>query len=101
MFCLLHTTTFLILFLTSSTFANLACGDWEPYKDEKCVRVFHDMLAYEDAVKACKLASADAHLLTIRSAEEQEFMDNWLFKTHSVRETLWLGAKFDKVKFFR
>ena len=86
---------FILLFIFAvPILASSPCGDWDPYKDEKCVKIFHDMLTYEDAVKACHLADAEANLLSIRSTEEQEFAENLLFKVHKVVNPLWLEAKF-------
>src|SRR5699024_2773487 len=89
----------LICLTATPILAITPCDDWDPYKDEKCIKIFPDMLKYEDAMKACHLASADASLLSIRTAEEQAFMENLLYKTRKVVNPLWLEAKFDKVNF--
>ena len=82
--------------IVTSTLGESYCGvDWTAYKDEKCIKVFHDMLSYEDATKACHLAAKDASIITIRSAEEQKFIANLLFQKHKVHDPNWLGAKFD------
>ena len=89
--------TSVLLAATPILASDSPCGDWIQYKDEKCVQVYHDMLSYDEAVKACHLASVDSSLLSIRSGEEQDFMLNSLFKTNNVLETVWLGARFNKV----
>ena len=86
-----------VFLLATTTFANSPCGDWDPYLDEKCVKVFDDMLTYEDALKACHLAATDASLLSIQSTEEQVFMEHLLYDILAIHDPLWLGAKFDKV----
>ena len=94
----LNVFTFVLVCVTPGFADASPCGDWDLYKDEKCIKVFADTLAYENAVKACHLVAADATLLTIRSVEEQTFMENLLFQTHKVHDAVWLGAKFDTRK---
>jgi hypothetical protein len=64
------------LFVLDKTIAaDLPCGDWEPYKDEKCFKIFDSvgLRTYEDAQKACHQQENSSSLVSIRSLEEQEF----------------------------
>ncbi len=44
------------LFLDELIAADSPCGDWEPYKDEKCFKIFDKvgLQSYEDAEKTCQ-----------------------------------------------
>src|SRR5699024_217721 len=46
-------------------------------------------------IKACHLVSADSSLLTIRSREEQSFVENLLYRMHQVVDGAWLGLKIN------
>jgi hypothetical protein len=52
-----------------------SCGDWKPYKDEKCFKIFDSvgLQTYNDAEKTCQQKESSSSLVTIRSLEEQEF----------------------------
>ena len=88
--------TFLLLY-TTPTYGDNLCGDWDQYKDEKCIKVLNGTLKFDDAIKACHLVAPEANLLSIRTAEEQVFTENLLFQKLKVHDTIWLGGKFDKV----
>ncbi len=72
------------------------CGDWEPYKEEKCFKIFdkEGLQTYTDAEKTCHQQESSSSLISIRSFEEQEFISNLLFKTHKVVDNIWIGAKY-------
>ncbi len=76
------------------------CGDWEPYKEEKCFKIFDKvgLQTYEDAEKTCHQQEHDSSLITIRFSEEQEFISN-LFKTHKVANDIWIGVKYTNNKY--
>jgi hypothetical protein len=80
--------------------ADSPCDDWEPYKDEKCIKIFDKVAAQEDAVKTCSQLESSSTLITIHSEEEQNFLSNLLFKVHKTVENVWIGAKYtsNKVK---
>jgi hypothetical protein len=80
--------------------ADLPCGDWEPYKEEKCFKIFDKvgLQTYEDAEKTCHQQDNSSRLISIRFREEQEFITN-LFKTHRVVDNVWIGAKYIINKF--
>ncbi len=73
------------------------CGDWQQYKDEKCVKILgaDKILSFDDAVKACLQADNGSYLLTMHSKEEQDFISEFLFKTNKIVENVWLGLKKD------
>ncbi len=77
------------------------CGDWEPYKDEKCFKIFDKVgfQNYEDAEKTCLQQENSSTLVSIHSLEEQVFFSNFLFKTHNIADTVWIGAKSSSNKF--
>ncbi len=43
--------------------------------------------------KACLRAGNGSYLLTMLSKEEQEFISEFIFKTHKMVENVWLGLK--------
>jgi len=79
--------------------ADSPCGDWEPYKDEKCFKVFDNIVIEEEAKKTCSQQETSATLVTIHSKDEQDFLSNLLFKTHKVVDAVWIGAKYSINKF--
>ncbi len=73
------------------------CGDWEPYKEEKCIKLFDksNLQSFVDAEKTC--ASNDSKLINIHFHDDQTFLENYLFTKKSVVDYVWLGAKNDSV----
>jgi hypothetical protein len=71
------------------------CGDWQQFKDEKCVKIVgaEITLSFDDAEKACLQADNGSYLLTMHSKEEQDFISEFLFKTNKIVENVWLGLK--------
>jgi len=78
---------------------NSPCEDWEPYKDEKCIKIIDETQPYDNAIKTCQKQENSSSLISIRSLEEQEFFSNLLFKTHKVVDAVWIEAKFSSNKF--
>jgi hypothetical protein len=71
------------------------CGDWESYKDEKCLKIIDETLrTYDDAEKICNQQENSASLVIIRSKDEQDFLSNLLFNTHKVLDNVWIGVKY-------
>ncbi len=79
--------------------ADSPCGDWEPYKEEKCFKVLDEVGAEEEAEKICRKQENRSTLITIHSKDEQDFLSNLLFKSHKVVDTVWIGAKYSSNKF--
>jgi hypothetical protein len=78
------------------------CGNWTPFKDEKCVKIMDGTsLSFDEAVKMCasEAAGSDVFMPTIRSPEEQAFFFDFLFNKKKVVDNVWLGAKFQDKKF--
>jgi hypothetical protein len=80
--------------------ADSPCGDWEPYKEEKCFKIFDKagLQSYEDAEKTCQQQENGSSLITIRFLEEQKFISN-LFKTQKVANDIWIGVKYTNNKY--
>jgi hypothetical protein len=78
------------------------CGDWEPYKEEKCFKIFDKLglQTYEDAEKTCHQQdnSSSSSLISIRFQEEQEFISNF-FKTNKIADNVWIGVKYTNNKY--
>jgi hypothetical protein len=79
--------------------ADSPCGDWDPYKDEKCFKILEKVGNEEVAENTCKQEESSANLITIHSKDEQDFLTNLLFKTHKVVDAVWIGAKYSSNKF--
>ena len=45
------------------------------------INILHQMATFEDAAEKC--GQLDAHLVTIESQEESDFVNNWLFASTS------------------
>jgi hypothetical protein len=76
------------------------CGDWEPYKEEKCFKIFDKvgLQTYEDAKKTCNQQENGSSLITIHFSQEQDFISN-IFKTHKVPNDVWIGLKYTNNKY--
>jgi hypothetical protein len=63
-----------------------SCGDWKPFKDEKCFKIMDKagLQTYDNAIKTCKQEDQTSNLLSIRSLREQEFLNKFLFVTNEV-----------------
>lgn len=74
--------------------SELACGDWTPYKDEKCIKIFDEpgLINYADADQFCQ-TTAEANLITIGLQENQDFILEFL-QSQNVVDNVWLGLKF-------
>lgn len=70
-----------------------SCGDWESFKDEKCVKLLDNIETHDGAVELCKKQVATATLVSILSTEEQDFLENYIFKKRGAQNSVWLGAK--------
>jgi len=75
------------------------CGDWEPYKDEKCFKVLRKYGSEEEAEKICNQEENSATLIIIRSKDEQDFLSKLLFHTHKVVDNVWIGVKHTSNEF--
>lgn len=53
------------------------------------------MANWDDAVKACAFLDSDSNatLAMIKSKEEQDFIEDYLFNQKNVIENVWIGAK--------
>lgn len=74
-----------------------SCGDWEPYREEKCFRVIENAntQSFSDATKTC--ATYNSRMITIGSKNEQTFLENYLFNKKAIVDNVWLGGKNDSV----
>jgi hypothetical protein len=86
--------------LDESIAANSPCGDWEPYKEEKCFKIFDKagLQSYEDAEKTCQQQENSSSLISNRFQDEQEFISNFL-KTNKIVDNVWIGLKYDGKKY--
>jgi len=73
--------------------SNISSDKWIAFKDEKSFKLFDSLENYENAKILCKKAHNSATLVSIRSKEEQEFLESYLFKTSGAIENVWIGAK--------
>lgn len=75
------------------------CDDWVAYKDEKCLKIFAErgLQTYENAKAICALSHENANptVLTIHSQDQQNFIENLLFKVNKVVNPVWIGAVLD------
>lgn len=68
---------------------------WIPYQDEKCVKLFPDRVTRDQAEVMCNDQSSDLSiptLVTIKSADEQQFLVEYVSKTSEFTD-IWIGAK--------
>jgi len=70
------------------------CGNWQSYRDEKCVKLLdtESFVTFEDAVKLCSQID-NSELLTIHSKREQDFISEYLFENHKLKNGVWLGLR--------
>lgn len=90
---------FFVLFLFSFTgevFPDNTCdGDWKPYKDEKCLKVFDTagLVSCEEAESFCK-QKYGANLVSIGVKDKQKFLENFL-KSQGIVDYVWIGLKYE------
>lgn len=70
------------------------CGDWEKYKEEKCIKLFKNVStqSFDDAKKICA-ENEGSKLVTIHYHEKQTFLEEYLFTKNHAVDNVWLGAK--------
>jgi len=71
------------------------CGDWQTYREEKCIKIIDEekLVTFEDANKSCSQIDNSSGLITIHSKEEQDFISEYLFKTHKLVDNVWIGLR--------
>lgn len=87
------------------------CGDWIPYKDEKCFLILDNTCrTFDDAINSCQALHVDKTgdneqdnkpiLPIIESQEEQDFLVNYLFGSSNQPRSnaFWLGARFNSLE---
>jgi hypothetical protein len=79
--------------------ADSSCGDWEPFSDEKCFKVFDKvgLQTHDEAERICR--EDESNLLRIHSLEEQKFLNEFIFNKSKIVDNVWIGAKFIDQKF--
>ena len=77
------------------------CGDWHQFKDIKCIQIADkdNLHNFEDSEKICSQMDKTSTLITIHSAEEQEFINEYLFKTNKIVDNVWIGLKYNNNAF--
>lgn len=79
---------------------NLCGNDWVPFGEEKCYRLVSEQIAtWQKAKEICEsLGDGDENgtLVMIKSKEEQDFIEDYLFNLRNVIENVWIGAKRSK-----
>jgi hypothetical protein len=72
---LLKIESYSFIFLDSYSSYSL-CGDWEIFKEEKCIKIFdaEKLVTFEEPIKSCTQMDNNSELLTIHSKEEQDFV---------------------------
>lgn len=87
---------FIVLFLKLVAFANSSCKKgWQKFENEKCYKLFNDFLTWDEAIAKCQSLEnvSNSTMLTIKSVEEQDFIQKWLFIQKEVSDNVWLGAR--------
>ncbi len=74
------------------TAAETDCGDWEPYKDGKCIKLITSLQSFFDAEKTCS-SNEESKLISIHNQDEQKVLENYLFKKRTLVDNIWLNAK--------
>lgn len=92
-----------IFLVVKSVPIDTICGpNWVKYADEKCYRLVKELVSWNDAVKVCEnidgalnqtVTSANkTSLATIKSEEEQAFIQKWLYEEQLIYDFVWIGA---------
>lgn len=97
---MMHKVLFsLVLFLAlnavfGESFAEPACDSgWTEFGDEKCYYVVPKLMTWEEANTACKGASNGSRMVAIKFKDEQDFIEDLLFKKQKLVDNVWIGAK--------
>lgn len=92
-----------IFSVVKSTPIDTICGpNWVKYADEKCYRLVKQLVSWNDAANICEsingalnqtVTTANKTILaTIKSEEEQAFIQKWLYEKELIHDFVWLGA---------
>ncbi len=75
-------------------------GGWVAFTDEKCFKLVNQLVTHEEAEQICNneaRASPASNLLptlvSIKSLEEQQFLERYLFVESGAVEPIWISAK--------
>ncbi|KAH9395941.1 hypothetical protein TYRP_020356 [Tyrophagus putrescentiae] len=55
--------------------ANNVCGDWEPYRDKKCIKLINNknsLQSFDEAEKSCA-SNENSNLISINNQDEHRF----------------------------
>ena len=88
----------LIWLIDKSTSANPAnlYSDWIGFKEEKCIKVFdkNNIQTYESAKTICLSQEIGyPSLIMISSKEEQDFIEQLLFRNNNIANDVWIEAE--------
>jgi len=83
----------LIIFYVNYASTQSLCGDWYSFKDMKCIKIIdkETLHNFDDSEKICSQMSST--LITIHSAEEQNWISEFLFKTNKIVDNVWINMK--------
>ena len=82
-------------FLVSNHCLDL-CGDWIPYKDQKCFKILPKKATQAEALQKCMEMNKDSTLVTIHDQEEQEFINQLLVSFNNISMNAWIGLIYNR-----
>lgn len=68
-----------------------SCHGWTLYKTESCLKVSDLLASFGRGKTHCE--NEGGSLLTIKSEEEQKFVQHFLYNESNVMDDIWLGAE--------
>jgi hypothetical protein len=75
-------------------------GGWVAFEDEKCFKFVNRVVTYEEAEQTCNNQARSSPtlnflptLVSIKSQEEQQFLEKYLFEKNGALDSVWISAK--------
>ena len=78
--------------------AQSMCGNWMPFKENKCFKVFNNagLKSFTEATKFCQ--DNNSTLITIHFKEEEDFITK-MFENQKIPNDVWIGVKYENKKY--
>lgn len=73
------------------------CGDWEPFKNEKCFKFLSVVSTEDEAKTTCYQLDRTSTLIDIESGEEQDFVSSRVNRFQSMSDKVWLGMNMHEL----
>ena len=75
------------------------CGDWDQYKDNKCIKILNKKETASKSLEECLKLDNTSSLISISDQEEQDYINQMLKKYSNVSMFAWIGMKYNRKEY--